>query len=189
MLVGCKGHQKVKNGQKRVQSKKSYCCVFFGTSCIFLEEKRRRKNVWRRKKTFGGGENWRRKRRKVFREGKQYFCGGEKNLEKEKNLWARRTTKKGWRKTFEEGEMSFGREGLGVSCKWPTGGTGLLQMIIQRGWPLANDHHKKKQKLFGVAAVIKWKYDWQMWKQKQQLAHESSVPKKKYHRKWSMIIQ
>ena len=27
-----------------------------------------------------------------------------------------------------------------VSCKWSSGGAGLLQMIIQRGRPLANDH-------------------------------------------------
>ena len=25
-------------------------------------------------------------------------------------------------------------------CKWSSGGTGLLQMIIQRGWKLANNH-------------------------------------------------
>ena len=27
-----------------------------------------------------------------------------------------------------------------ASCKWSSRGTGLLQMIIQRIWPLANDH-------------------------------------------------
>ena len=32
-------------------------------------------------------------------------------------------------------------EGL-VSCKWSSWGTGLMQMIIRRDWPLANDHLK-----------------------------------------------
>ena len=33
MFVGCYGHQKVKNGQKRVQNRKKLLLRFFGTPC------------------------------------------------------------------------------------------------------------------------------------------------------------
>ena len=38
-----------------------------------------------------------------------------------------------------------------ASCKWSSEGTGLLQMIIWRGWPFANDHPD-------VPAFCKWSF-------------------------------
>ena len=110
MLVGCKGSPE---GQKRPKkgskSKKLLLRLFWDTLYIFGGEEKKERCL--KEKTFCGGENWRKKRREVFREGKIFLWRRKKTCGRKEQ---RRRTEG---KHLEKEKCLFGGEGPGVSCK------------------------------------------------------------------------
>ena len=114
MSVGCKGHQKVKNGQKKQSQKKLFSQVLWDTLYIFGGEEKKEKCL--EKEIFG----WRKlekEKEESIKRGKKSFCGGEKYLEKKKNCGREEQRRRAEGKHLKKEKCFFGREDQGVSCK------------------------------------------------------------------------